>query len=288
MKRALVLGGGGAVGIAWETAVVAGLLDAGLDVREADLIIGTSAGSVVGTHLAHGRDPRELLAEPPRENTPRAAAAPEPDIAQLTALFTLWSSFDRMTPEHAAQVGRLALAAKTVPEDDWVQGFADINFDGWPQKPLLLTAVDCESGELAVWDRDRGAPIERAVASSCSVPGMFPPVTINGRRYTDGGVRSGTSADLAQRIEPDIVLIIATMGASERGIGRLAAQQIATEKGELEAAGAKVPVVMFDDATKAAAGPNLMDPSRRPAVIETGRAQGQRIAAELLEIWSPQ
>ncbi|HET7923963.1 MAG TPA: hypothetical protein VFL30_03645, partial [Rhodanobacteraceae bacterium] len=68
---------------------------------------------------------------------------------------------------------------------------------------------------------------------------------------------------------------------------RLAAQQIATEKGELEAAGAKVPVVMFDEATKAAAGPNLMDPSRRPAVIETGRAQGQRIAAGLLETWWP-
>ena len=106
---------------------------------------------------------------PPRENTPRAAAAPEPDIAQLTALFQLWSSFDRMTPERAAQVGRLALEAKTVPEDQWVHGFADIKFGGWPEKQLYITAVDCESGELSVWDGHRGVPIERAVAESILV-----------------------------------------------------------------------------------------------------------------------
>jgi len=287
MKRALVLGGGGAVGIAWETAIVAGLLDAGLDVREADLIIGTSAGSVVGTHVAHGRDARDLLDEPPRQNTPRTAAAPEPDMAQMAAVFQLWASFDHMTPERCAQVGRLALEAKTAPEDDWVQGFADIDFGGWPQKQLWITAVNCESGELAVWDGDSRVPIERAVASSCSVPGMFPPVTIDGRRYTDGGVRSGTSADLAQRIEPDAVLIISTMGASGRGISQLIASQLAAEKGELEAVGAKVQIVMFDEATKEAAGPNLMDPSRRPAVVEAGRAQGRRIADGLREIWSP-
>ena len=160
-----------------------------------------------------------------------------------------------------------------------------VRFPGWPEKPLLITAVDCETGELAVWEKGSQVPIERAIASSCSVPALFPPVTINGRRYTDGGVRSGTSADLAQRIEPDVVLIIATMGAVERGIQKLAARQIAEEKGGLEAAGAKVAVVMFDDAMKEIAGVNLMDPSKREAAAEAGHAHGYRIAEEVGETW---
>jgi NTE family protein len=208
-----------------------------------------------------------------------------PDVAHLTATFQLWASFDRMTAERCAQVGKMALEAKTVPEERWVESFAEIGFPGWPDQPLLITAVDCESGELVAWEKAHGVPIERAVASSCAVPALFPPVTIMGRRYTDGGVRSGTSADLAQRIEPDVVLIIATMGANQTGIGAMAARDIAREKGELESVGAKVRVVMFDEATKQAAGPNLMDPTRRAAVAETGYAQGRRIADELREVW---
>jgi NTE family protein len=285
MKRALVLGGGGNVGIAWETAVVAGLLDCGVDVRDADLIIGTSAGSVVGTHLALGHDPRAQLDQMTQERERPLGEGVTPDVEHMTETFRLWASFERMTPEHCAQVGRMALEAKTIDEERWVQSFADQGFDEWPEKPLLVCAVDCDSGELAAWERASGVPIARALASSCAVPAMFPAVSIKGRRYTDGGVRSGTSADLAQRIEPDVVLIIATMGRFDRGIHTLAARDIAREKGELEAAGAKVELVMFDDATLAAAGPNLMDPSKRAAVAETGRAQGRRIADAVREAW---
>jgi NTE family protein len=285
-KRALVLGGGGSVGIAWETAVVAGLLDCGVELRTADLIVGTSAGSVVGAHLAQGHDPREQL-EQVTQDRPRAGSAQfTPDPEHAAATFRLWSSFERMTPEACAQVGRMAMEAKTVDEDAWVQAVAESHPAAWPDKPLIITAVDCESGALAAWEKRHGVPLGRAIASSCSVPALFPPVTINGRRYTDGGVRSGTSADLAQRIEPDVVLIIATMGATERGIGRLAAAQIAQEKGELEAAGATVLLVMFDDATKDAAGPSLMDPTKRLDVAETGRAQGRRIADEIGAAWN--
>jgi len=285
MKRALVLGGGGNVGIAWETGIAAGLLDEGIDLREADLIIGTSAGSVVGSHLAHGHDPREQLIEVRRERERPLASETPPDAEHIAATFQLWTSVETMTQAHAAKVGAMALAAKTPPEDRWLQGFADLGFPGWPEKALLLTAVDCESGALAVWERSHGVPIERAIASSCAVPGLFPPVTINGRRYTDGGVRSATSADLAQRIEPDVVVIIATIGTMGRGIHTLAARDIAREKGELEAAGAKVALVMFDEATTEAAGQNFMDPSTRGAVADAGYAQGRRIASGLRETW---
>ncbi|MBI2723991.1 MAG: patatin-like phospholipase family protein, partial [Chloroflexi bacterium] len=105
MKRALVLGGGGAVGIAWETGVVAGLLDEGIDVRIADLVVGTSAGSVVGTSLALGRDPRDLLQQAARASNgtpPRRPA--DPDAAM--AVFRMWGRIQKFTDEEFAEVGR--------------------------------------------------------------------------------------------------------------------------------------------------------------------------------------
>lgn len=285
MKRALVLGGGGTVGIAWETGIVAGLLEDGIDVREADLIIGTSAGSVVGTHLAHGADPAQLLEQQHAPREPRALGDAAPDMSGVTAVFRTWASFDEMTQEHCAQIGRLALEAKTMPEEEWIAGFAGDRWPGWPERPLLTTAVECESGEFRTFHRDSGVPIERAVAASCAVPGLFPPVTIDGRRFTDGGVRSGTSADLAQRIEPDVVLMIAPMGARPGGIGGLIARQLAREKGELEAVGAQVRLVQLDAAALEAAGPNFLDPARAPASADAGRTQAKRISAELRDFW---
>lgn len=286
MKRALVLGGGGIVGIAWETAVVAGLFDGGVDVRKADLIVGTSAGSVVGAHLAHGREPREIAAlresqaaaRPPGDATPI-------DFAAAAGVFQLWASFDEMTPAACEQIGRMALQVKTMPEEQWRESFAVNGWPGWPEKPLLVTAVDCESGELRAFDRDSGVLIELAVAASCSVPGLFPPVTIGGRRYTDGGIRSGTSADLAQRVEPDLVLMIAPMGSSGSGTGIVIAKQLAREKCELEAAGVKVHLVQFDAAAKEAAGMNLMDATSAAPVAAAGEAHGRRLADELRQYW---
>ena len=284
MKRALVLGGGGNVGIAWETAVLSGLLDGGIDARDADLIIGTSAGSVVGTNLAHGRDPRELASERQREQG-RALPHVVPDTESLAAAFTLWASFDTMTPERCAQVGAIALRAKTMPEPDWVASFAGNEWPGWPEKPLLVTTVDCETGEFLALDRASGVPIERAVAASCSVPGLFPPVAIDGRRCTDGGVRSGTSCDLAQRIEPDVVLVLAPLGWAGRGIHVISAKLMAREAAALEAAGAKVRLIEPDGPAREAMGQNMMDPQNAGPAAERGREHGRRLAGELREVW---
>src|SRR5262245_16762567 len=117
LTRALTLGGGGPVGVAWEIGLLAGLIDAGIDVRSADVIVGTSTGSVVGSHIAHGRDPRDLLAslrdDPAR---PPGGAAPERDMDAARDAFGTWGTAERMTPERCAQVGAAALRAKTVPE----------------------------------------------------------------------------------------------------------------------------------------------------------------------------
>lgn len=283
MKRALVLGGGGPVGIAWETAILAGLLEGWMDVRAADLIVGTSAGSVVGTYVAGGSDPRELdrmqaeRREPPADVMPRNPAG-------AMAVFQLWSSFAEMTQENRAAVGTLALKADTVPEERWLHGFAQNGWQRWPDTPLLITAVECETGAFRAFSREDGVPIERAVAASCAVPGLFPPVTIDGRRYTDGGVRSGTSADLAARIKPDRVLIVAPMGGAGGGIGVIAGRQIEREVGELEAQGASTRVIKLDEAARAAAS-NLMDPDAMAPAAAAGTAHGARIADELCAWW---
>ena len=285
MKRALVLGGGGPIGIAWETAVCAGLLESGIDVREADLIVGTSAGSVVGASLAHGQDPRHMMTQTRETNAAPPVGGPGRDMAEVAAVFQLWTSFEDMTEAACKEVGAAAVTIKTIPEEQWLTTFANRGWDGWPRKPLLVTAVDCGTGAFKVFDAHSHVPVEVAVTASCTVPGIVPPVTIDGHRYMDGGVRSGTSADLAGRIEPDLVLILAPMGRREGGVDRLAAKQVAREMGELERAGAKVHLVHFDDATKDAVGMNLMDPTRVPDVLDTGLAQGRRLADQLREWW---
>ena len=277
MTRALVLGGGGAVGIAWEIGVLAGLLDGGIDARDADLIVGTSAGSVVGTSIAHGRDPRDLLEEhrnrPPREGGSGFVAPDAP------ATFQLWASFDEITQDAAAAIGRQAMQARTMPPEQWLAAFAANGWPGWPEKPLLITAVECESGAFHVFDRASHVPVERAVGASCAVPGLAPPVEIGGKHYMDGGVGSGTSADLAQRIEPDAVLIVAPLGWNDSALGRIWGKHIAREFTALESAGANVRLIQPDDAARTHMS-NMMDPTEAIPAATTGHAHARTLAAE--------
>ena len=85
----------------------------------------------------------------------------------------------------------------------------------WPERPLVVTAVDTETGEFTTFDRDSGVPLVSAVAASCAVPGVYPPVTIDGRRYMDGGMRSAANADLAQGYDR-LVVLAPIRGASGR------------------------------------------------------------------------
>lgn len=285
MKRALVLGGGGNVGIAWEMGVLAGLAGGGIDARDVDLIVGTSAGSVVGTQIAFGREPRELLDE--RRTAPQrplgSGGPPAPDVASV---FTTWLGFDEITQDAAAAVGRLALQAQTMPQEQWLAGFEANGWPGWPEKHLIVTAVECASGTFRAFESDSGVPIERAVAASCAVPGLFPPVDIGGGvRCMDGGVWSGTCADLAQRIEPDIVLIVPPLGWGDRGLHVLSAKQLAGETAALESAGVRVRIIAPDAAAREHMV-NLMDPAKALLAAEAGEAHAGRLTAELREWWS--
>lgn len=275
---ALVLGGGGVVGIAWELGVLAGLAERGaLEPRSVSTIVGTSAGSFVGALIAAGADLRELAA---RHDDPGPdGAGLEPDVEALMDIFALWTSSEAMTPALAASIGARALAARTMPEDRWVARIEEVLGSGasWPDRDLRITAVDCATGERVVFTAASGAPLAHAVAASCCVPGLFPPVSIGSSRYMDGGVWSGSNADVVAGQGFERVLFAGPLSASAAlgpTAGRSLEQEVALLRSEGVAATVVVPGAEF-----APLGANLMDTSRRSEALEIGLRDGRRVPA---------
>lgn len=292
--RALVLGGGGPVGIAWESGLAAGLAESGINVGDADLIIGTSAGSAVGAQLAMGRSPQQMYAAvaadssktsdgPTRANTGTGGAAP--NLMPLMELMQK-AARDDVSPEAVRkEIGAFALGAKTMSEEDFIATFGRMlaSSESWPSKKYMCTAVDALEGTFHTWSNDSGVPLSRAIASSCSVPGVYPPITINGRRYIDGGMRSGTNADLAKGY--DTVLVVSVSAGGEGPMAEASQKRLDGELDVLRQSGSKVVLVSPDERSREAFGLNLMDFRRRGGAAEAGLAQGRTEAAKLTGSW---
>lgn len=281
-RRALVLGGGGTVGIAWEVGLFVGLLENGIDLGQADLIVGTSAGSVVGSLIAAGYDLRQVLAI---QQATTAAESSEPillDPDGYQRIAAKWWTAHTMDVEACKEIGQMALQTKTISEADWIGRISQLVGDHglWPEKALRITGVDTATGEWTTWDRSSGVPLHLAITASCTVPGIFPPVQIGGRRYMDGGVRSGTNADLA--IGYDSVVIIAPLGSEAHQLGN---RQMLGEAKELEAAGAGVATIVPDQETLAGFGISMMDQSRVAPAAANGVRQGHALAEQIASIW---
>ena len=301
MTRALVLGGGGPVGIAWETGLIAGLAEAGVDLAQADYTLGTSAGSFVGSQLAMGRKVGDMaaaiLAEAdrprpiPTGNAVRAEGGARPATSAMTVLFQKMqeaASGTRDPKEVRQEIGKFALEAETIDEPTFIKSFgrslAESAPDAWPKRGYACTAVDAETGEFVVWNADSKVGLARAVASSCSVPGIYPPITINGRRYIDGGMRSGSNADLATGHELVVVVGLRTAGDAEMS-ARMRAP-LEQEMQVLRDGGARTELILPDDASVAAFGLNLMDGRKRPGAAQAGIEQGRALAGALKQVWN--
>jgi NTE family protein len=278
MVLGLVLGGGGSAGVAWETGIVIGLQQAGVDLSSADLIVGTSAGSIVGSHVAFAADLRMLAAarRGGQDTDPAAGVAASLDqvLAALAPVFD--PTLDRL--EARRRVGAAACAAAAGDEQAHIARIAALlpAREGWPPRRLLVTAVDTGSGELAVWHSGSGVPLDRAVASSCAVPGASPPVTIGRRRYMDGGVRSITNADLASGASAVVVL---------DAVGHLTPRE--PLQAELATLGTdSVVVITPDEGAASVIGTSLLDPATAPAAVEAGLAQAASCAGPARAIWS--
>lgn len=276
-EAALVLGGGGVAGVAWITGVIAGLADEGIDLREAQQILGTSAGSTVGAQLWSGESLDALFARQadPAHQTPEIS----PPFSALRELFGKFQEMARIADpdERVRKIARMALDSKTVSEAERRAIIAGrLPSHVWPATRLAATAIDAETGELRVFDAASGVDLVDAVAASCAVPLIWPATTIQGRRYVDGGMRSAENADLITGARSVLILSPGGIdGASLRGIG------LRKEVAALEARGVRVAVIDPDATARAAIGFNALDPATRTPSATAGRAQGRLEAARV-------
>lgn len=320
----LVLGAGGAVGHAYHGGVLAGLEDAtGWDPRDAEVIIGTSAGSVVGSLLRAGFSAPDLAARstgdtlsaegqalvhragadggpvsipsrpPRRRGLPRMAS---PALLARAALRPFW-----MNRPGVMLAG--ALPAGDVPTELISTGLRKLFGADWPAGELWLTAVRLSDGRRVVFGRDRHpvAHVADAVAASCAIPGFFEPVTVDGVSYVDGGAHSPTNADLLvdRSGELDLVIVSSPMSVAGNRLRpsldlparRMCRLYLGQEVAPIRRRG--VPVLAFQPtgADLATMGLNAMDPQRRGPVTKQARESARRKleradVRELLSVFS--
>jgi NTE family protein len=290
-RRALVLGGGGSAGNAWLIGVIAGLFEAGLDVTDADLIIGTSAGSTAAAQITSAT-PTELLAH-------ILGAAPQPRTAPVE------SDGGRVAigpaANHMEKTSRIIGAAADAADMRRRMGAAALEMDSasdragqtrwratvaarlpsqqWPQRPVFITAVDARTGEPAVFDRHSGVDLVDAVAASCASSFAY---SIGDNRYIDGGYRRNENADLAAGYGR--VLVLSPFGGRSRHPPDWG-MHLATQVDELRARGSNVETIFPDSNSRDAFGVNMMDPSTRPPAARAGYNQGRALAEQLTEFW---
>jgi NTE family protein len=274
MDEALVLGGGGVAGIAWLTGLLAGLADTGQDISSAELLVGTSAGSAVAAQLASGLPLEELYARQTDPSLQAREIAVEFDLEKLASDFAQALGAATTLGDVRRRIGSLALTADTVSEAERRAVIESrLPVHEWPARRLRIVAVDAETGAPRVFDRDSGVSLVDAVTASCAVPGVWPPATIDGRRYIDGGIRSAENADYATGASR--VTILAPMGLESPFPVEKSLTDIITD---LRTAGAQVATVGPDQASTAAMGANPLDPSTRAPSAAAGRAQGRALS----------
>jgi NTE family protein len=279
-RRGLVLAGGGLAGIAWETGILCGIADesptAARLLLDSDVLVGTSAGSTVAAQISSGHPLAELFARQVAETS--AEIHPGVDIDAITELFLAAlgdsNNLGDKKVQQMQRIGAVALATDTVPESVRRNVIAQrLPSHEWPDRQLRITAIDIATGELVVFDRNSGVGLVDAVAASCAVPGAWPPATIAGRRYMDGGVASRVNLGVAGDCGLVVILVPGGSGpnAAPSPFGAGPADEIAAFTGA-------VCSVFADDNSSAAFGPNPLDPRCRIRSALAGREQGRREA----------
>jgi NTE family protein len=300
--HALVLGGGGTLGEAWMSSLLAGLDESdGFDARACDCYVGTSAGSIVAASLVAGLAPGARLGS----LSPADTSALQQDEQRATGLRQAFGAAAELAGTAAAPLASLAFAStarggallrrtalrrvppgrRSLAELGRLVERAGVRWDG----RLRIAAVELQSGRRVVF----GAPgepqpaVSLAVQASCAIPGVFEPVAAGGRMYVDGGAWSPTNMDAADASKGDRVLCLNPTGALRPAVGSLAGAigpvsrgAAATEALVLKGRGASVTTINPDSASVAAMGTNLMDHARRRQVIDAGLEQGRRLAGD--------
>ena len=314
MTVGLVLGAGGVVGGAYHAGALAALAEAaGWDARRADVIIGTSAGSITAAALRAGLAPADQFARstdqalspegqrlvghlppiavlPGRPPFPRGLPMPASPQLAATAMLPPWNARPL-----AALAGLLpAGSVPTSPIGDRVRALFDTR---WPTEPLWICALRLRDGCRVVFGRDDVdvSDVGVAVEASSAIPGYLQPVVIGNDTYVDGGAHSPSNADLFAGIGLDLVVVVSTMSAPwtalrptpNIGSRALASWVLDREVRSIRASGTQVLVLEPTAEDLSVMGSNAMDPDRRARVAEQARSSTiQRLehpaAAELL------
>lgn len=271
-RTALVLGGGGITGIAWELGMLKGLADAGLDLTTAETVVGTSAGSVVGAQITGGLTLDELYAG-------QLEPADREIGGRLARTSILRMALPMLAPgsqqQRLARLGRVALRAHPPGGADRVEVIRSrVGVDEWPERDLRVTSVEAETGDFTVFDRTSGVNLVEAVAASCAVPTVWPAVTIAGRHYIDGGMRSTANVDVATGA--DVVVVLAPLPQAFSKATSIRAQLGRVSPSRWD-------VVTPDDRALADFGRNLLDPDKRADAARAGLRQARMVSPQVVE-----
>jgi NTE family protein len=304
MRIGLVLGAGGTTGAAFHAGTLLALQqDLGWDPRQADIVVGSSAGSIVGAllraglttddlaawgavaePLESGRQARVLLDELEQAGYPLAPGRPTLSLPRAAMLANML---------HPSRL-RLHTAVMSLLPYGWIDAGRSLQrlgelVTGWPERPLWITAVRTADARRVVFGRDdlhHPVSLGSAVAASCAIPAVFRPVRIGAHRYIDGGAHSPTNADVLVGSGVDVAIILSPMSAQLGALRRrpdhvlrsLFARRLRIECAALRAAGMEVHVFEPDAATLATMGVNALDRKRSAAVVrESFLAAGSAI-----------
>jgi NTE family protein len=263
------------------TGLVFGIGERGIDLRTAEVMVGTSAGSTVADQLSSQLSLKDLFERQVDPARQARELAPDAHLLEQFQLALLAPTTPLDPAARTRTLGRWALKASTVTEQERRSVIADrLPSRSWPNSSLLLVAVDTDTGEPMIFDRFSGTNLVDAVSASCAVPGIWPPVTINGRRYMDGGARSPDNADLAKGYAR--TLILSPMGTS---LPEMAGGNLKRQIEILEAAGGKAHVVEPDNRSRNAIGSNPLSPETRIPAAEAGCRQGLALAKDIARFW---
>jgi NTE family protein len=290
-ERALVLGGGGSTGNAWLIGVIAGLFDAGLDVTEPDLIIGTSAGSTAAAQITSATSAEllaDILAAAPQQRTGPVEShgrhVPGPVAVHMERTSVIIAAAEDAA-DMRRRMGAAALEMDAASDGSMQERWratvaARLPSQHWPERAVLITAVDAHTGEPVVFDRHSGIDLADAIAASCASGFAY---RIGGSRYIDGGYRSNAeNADLAAGYAR--VLVLSPFGGRSRTPVDWG-MHLATQVDELRAGGSIVETIFPDRYSEHMFGANAMDRSLRPPAARAGYHQGRALAEQLTEFW---
>ena len=287
-RRALVLGGGGSAGNAWEVGVVAGLYDAGVDLTQADLIIGTSAGATAAAQITSAT-PTKLYAAvraevPPSPRPASGGHAPAGSVADHMERTSRIIAAAADPADMRRRMGVASLELEAATDGAWPSRWREIvaarlPSQHWPERTIRITAVDARTGEPVVFDRQSGVDLVDAVAASTSASVAY---AIGEHRYIDGGYRRNENADLAAGYGR--VLVLSPFGGRSRHPAEWG-MQLATQVDELRAGGSSVQTIFPDAAALQVFGTNMMNPSTRPPSARAGYDHGHGLAEQLARFW---